>query len=88
MIDIITSNTMFEIEIDNYKIQSTGSGGGHYYVLAQIEHKGITRRLLATFLNKSDEKNLKENTPIRIKGELVDEGENLDLLLLNTTIEK
>lgn len=79
---------MFEIELDNYKIQSTGADGGHHYVLANIEHKGITRRLLATFLNKSDENKLKENIPIRIKGELVDEGENLDLLLLNTTIEK
>ncbi|MEP3836482.1 MAG: hypothetical protein ABJM36_02490 [Algibacter sp.] len=78
---------MFETELDNYKVQSTGADGGHHYVLAQIEYNGIKRRLFATFLNKSDEKNLKENTPIKVKGELVDEGENLDLLLLNTTIE-
>ncbi len=79
---------MFEIELDQYKIQSTGSDGGHHYILANVEYKGITRRLLATFLNKTDEKKLKENIPIRIKGELVDEGESLDLLLLNTIIEK
>ncbi len=79
---------MFEIELDNYKVQSTGADGGHNYVLAEIEHKGIPRRLLVTFLDKSDEKNLKENLRIRIKGELLDEGEDFDLLLLNTTIKK
>jgi len=79
---------MLETELDNYEVQSTGADGGHLYVLAQIEYNGIKRRLLATFLNKSNEHNLKENRPIKVKGELVDEGENLDLLLLNTTIEK
>ena len=79
---------MFEIEIENYKVQSTGADGGHHYVLAEIVYRGISRRLLVTFLDKNDEKNLKENMRIKIKGELLDEGENLDLLLLNTTIEK
>ncbi len=79
---------MFEIELNNYKVQSTGADGGHHYVLAEVEYKGIPRRLLATFLDKSDEKKLKENIRIKIKGELVDEGKNLDLLLLNTTIEE
>ncbi len=77
-----------EFIIDKYKVQSTGADGGHHYILAKIEYKGIARRLLATFNNKSDEKNLKENMRIKIKGELLDEGENLDLLLLNSTIEK
>jgi hypothetical protein len=79
---------MFKIELDKYKVQSTGADGGHHYILAEIEYKGKTRRLLATFLDKSDEKSLKENMQIKIKGELLDEGENLDLFLLNTTIEK
>jgi hypothetical protein len=79
---------MFKIELDKYKVQSTGADGGHPYILAEIEYKGKTRRLLATFLDKSDEKSLKENMQIKIKGELLDEGENFDLFLLNTTIEK
>ena len=79
---------MFEIELNNYKVQSTGADGGHHYILAQIEYEGISRRLLATFLEKSDGKKLKENIPIKIKGKIVDEGKNLDLLLLNSTIEK
>lgn len=79
---------MIEIELDKYKVQSTGADGGRHYILTEIEYKGKTRKLLATFLNKSDEKSLKENMQIKIKGELLDEGENLDLLLMNTTIEK
>jgi hypothetical protein len=79
---------MFKIELDKYKVQSTGTDGGHHYILAEIEYKGKTRRLLATFLDKSDEKSLKENMRIKIKGKLLDEGENFDLLLLNTSIEK
>ncbi len=79
---------MFEIELDKYKVQTTGADGGHQYILAEIEYYGHPRRILATFLEKSDEKSLKENTRIKLKGELLDEGKNLDLLLLNTTIEK
>jgi uncharacterized OB-fold protein len=79
---------MFVIEIDNYKIQSTGADGGHHYVLAKIEYKGVQRRLLVTFLDKSDEKNLKEGMRIRLKGELLDEGKKSDLLLLDTIIEQ
>ena len=79
---------MFEIEINNYKIQSTGTDGGHHYILAEIEYKGKSRRLLVTFLDKLDEMKLKENMLLKLKGELLDEGENLDLLLLNTTILK
>ena len=79
---------MFQIELNKYKVQSTGADGGHNYILAKIEYEGILRRLLVTFLNKSDEKELKENIPIKIKGKIVDEGKKLDLLLLNTTIEK
>jgi len=79
---------MFEIELYNYEIQSTGADGGHHYIRAQIEHEGITRKLLATFLNKFDKKYLKENARIKIKGELLDEGKNLDLLLLNSRIIK
>ena len=79
---------MFEIQLNNYKVQSTGADGGHHYILAQIEYKGISRRLLATFLEKSDEKKLKENIPIKIKGKIVDEGKKFDLILMNSTIEK
>jgi hypothetical protein len=81
-------NKMFEIELNNYKVQSTGADGGHKYILAEIKYEGISRRLLATFLEKSDEKTLNENIPIKIKGKIVDEGKKLDLLLLNSTIEK
>ena len=74
---------MYELELDNYRIQSMGADGGHKYVIAQIEYKGIKRRLLATFLNKSDENKLRESIPIRIKGELVDEGEAGFIIIKN-----
>ena len=51
--------------------------------IAEIEYKGIKRRLLATFLNKSYENQIKESIPIRIKAELVDKGEAGFIIIKN-----
>jgi len=77
-----------EIVIEKYKVQSTGADGGHRYILTEIEYKGKIRKLIALFKEKSDERKLKENVRIRIKGELEDDGEKYDLIMNNTSIEK
>lgn len=77
-----------EFIINSYKVQSTGADGGHNYILANVKYDNKERRLLITFANRSDELNLRENIQIKVKGELVDEGENLDLSLINSIIQK
>ena len=74
--------------IDKYKVQSNGADGRHNYILTEIEHEGKKRKLIILFANKSDERDLKDNVPIQINGQLEDEGENFDLIMRNTTLEK
>ena len=74
--------------IDKYKVQSNGADGGHNYILTEIEHEGKKRKLIILFANKSDERDLKDNVPIQINGQLENEGENFDLIMRNTTLEK
>ena len=77
-----------KLALEKYKVQSTGADGGHSYIITEIEHNRKTRKLVVLFSNKSDEQNLKENIKIQIKGYLVDEGEEYDLIISNATIEK
>ncbi len=77
-----------ELVLEKYKVQSTGADGGHSYIITEIEHNKKTRKLVVLFSNKSDERNLKENIKIQVKGNLEDEGEEYDLIMSNTTIEK
>ncbi len=68
------------IELDNFNVKSTGADGGRFYISTEIEFKGKKRKLIAYFLNKSDEKRLNEFKRIRIQGDLIDEGgEYIDL---------
>ncbi|MBT2162260.1 hypothetical protein [Zobellia barbeyronii] len=77
-----------ELVLTDYKVQQTGADGGHHYISTEIEHKGEIRKLVVLFANKSDESELKDNKQIRIKGQLVDEGNNVDLMMTDTTLEK
>lgn len=74
--------------IDKYKVQSNGADGGHNYILTEIEHEGKKRKLVILFADKCYERDLKDNVPIQINGQLEDEGENFDLIMRNTTLEK
>ena len=76
-----------EIILEKYKVQSTGADGGHNYIVTEIKHNNFKRKLIVLFAQKSDERNLKENSKIKVKGELEDDGEKNDLIMRNTTIE-
>lgn len=77
-----------EFILENYKVKSTGTDGGHQYLMAEIQYNGFTRKLIVLFANKTDESNLNENIQIRVKGELEDEGEKYDLIMNNAVIVK
>jgi len=77
-----------EIVIENYKVQTTGANGGHNYILTEIDFDGNLRRLLILFSNKSDEPNLNANKPIKVIGEIEDDGIEYDLLMSNAKMEK
>lgn len=77
-----------ELIIDNYTIKSTGADGGHKYISAEIKLKGKTKKLTILFADKSDEKELKNNERIIVKGVLQDDREEYDLIMNNATLEK
>nr|WP_320117449.1 hypothetical protein [uncultured Marinifilum sp.] len=76
----------FKVCIAKYDIKSTGAGGGHKYISTQIDLNGKTRKMIATFLSKTDENRLENMSDLEICGDLIDEGEKYDLTLLNTVI--
>ena len=77
---------MTTLELTNYKVLSTGVDGGHHYISTEIEYIGVTRQITALFKNKSDEKKLSDKLEITVKGNLVDEGLQQSLMLLDTEI--
>lgn len=77
---------MTTLKLTNYKALSTGADGGHHYVSTEIEYNGVMRQITALFKNKSDEKKLSNNLEITVKGNLVDEGLQQSLMLLDTEI--
>ena len=76
----------FEIEILNFKISSTGADGGHIYLTTEINYKGQERKLVIFFANKSDEKKVREDSKLKLRGRLFDEGVRQSLSLLDTEI--
>jgi hypothetical protein len=76
-----------ELVLEKYRVQSTGADGGHSYIVTEIKRNNIKRKLIVLFAQKCDERNLKENSKIKVKGELEDDGEKYDLIMRNTTIE-
>ena len=79
---------MTELILDNYKVQATGADGGHKYILTEIDYKGIKRKLVIMFLDKSEESNLNENEAIKVIGKIEDEGIEYDLTMRKAKVEK
>ena len=77
---------MTTFKLTTFKILSTGADGGHHYISAEINHDGLTRKLLVLFKTKSDEKELFKKTEINVKGKLVDDGIQHSLMLLDSEI--
>jgi hypothetical protein len=77
---------MTTLKLTNYKVLSTGADGGHHYISTEIEHNGVTRQITALFKNKADEKRLSDKLEITVRGNLIDEGLQQSLMLLDTEI--
>jgi len=77
---------MTTLKLTNFRILSTGVDGGHFYISTIIQHKGLTRQLTALFKSKSDENKLSEYMEITVLGNLIDEGLQQSLMLLDSEI--
>ncbi len=77
---------MLELILEKYTVQSTGADGGHHYIKTEIDYKGKSRKLIVMFTDKTDELHLKENTQIRVKGRIHDNGEQYDLVMRTAEI--
>jgi archaellum component FlaG (FlaF/FlaG flagellin family) len=73
-------------KLTNFKVLSTGADSGHHYVSSEIEYVGTTRKITVLFKNKSDEKLLMDKTEITVIGNLIDEGIQQSLMLLEAEI--
>ena len=83
----MTKTETYEIELDDYKVLTNGSDGGHCYLKTKTIYKGQERDLIVLFLDKSDEKMVKSNKKLIIEGDLMDEGNELSLTLYNSIIK-
>ncbi len=79
---------MTELVLDIYKVQTTGTDGGHNYILTEIEYEGNKRRIVILFSDKTEEPNLNENEAIKVIGEIDDDGIEYDLTMRNAKVEK
>jgi len=77
---------MTELLLTEYSIQTTGADGGHNYILTEVPHKGIDRKIVIIFINKSEEINLDETKQIKVKGEIEDSGIEHDLIMTNAKV--
>ena len=77
---------MKTFNLTNFKILSTGADGGHSYLSAEAEYNGLKRKMTILFKNKSDEKKLEGLNSIKVKGNLMDEGLEQSLMLLDSEI--
>ena len=84
----MTKSKPFESELTDFKVLSNGADGGHHYISTEIEYEGKRRMLTALFLDKSDEQKLTIGQTLKVIGDLMDEGQEHSLMLLNTTIEE
>jgi hypothetical protein len=76
----------FEAELTDFKIQWTGTDGGHHYLLTKVDYNGQKRDLIAYFTNKSDEQKIKELNKVKIRGKIVDDGIEQSLSLFETKL--
>jgi hypothetical protein len=76
----------FEIELSDFKTQSTGADGGRTYLLAKVNYNGQKRDLIVYFTNKYDERKIKELSKIKLRGKIVDDGIEQSLSLMETKL--
>ena len=69
-----------------FKIQSTGAGGGNKYLKAKVDYNGQNREVIIYFTDKTDEQKITELNKIRILGKIVDEGIEQSLTLYETKL--
>lgn len=79
---------IFQHKFSEYNVLSNGVDGGHYYLSAEIEYKGIKRKIIVLFDNKSDEVQLLDKKEILVTGNLTDEGLDQTLIMTNSIIIK
>jgi len=82
----VRSYFMATFKLTNFRVLSTGVDGGRYYISTEIEHNGATRQLTVLFKSKSDEKTLSNKMEINVTGNLIDEGLQQSLVLLDAKI--
>ncbi|WP_146130047.1 hypothetical protein [Aurantibacter aestuarii] len=76
----------FEIELTDYKIQSTGADGGHKYLKSKVDFKEQKREIIILFTNKKDEQRILDLNKIRVRGKIVDDGIEQPLTLYETKL--
>jgi hypothetical protein len=69
-----------------FKILLTGVDGGHQYLSTEIEYEGVKRKINVMFKNKSDERKLEGKNKLAVYGNLIDEGLEQSLMLLDSVI--
>lgn len=70
--------------LTEFQILSNGADGGHHYVMTDVEIKKVKRKLVVLFSNKTDEQKLMHLSTITVTGNLIDEGPDQSLLLLDS----
>lgn len=69
----MTKTENLVVELDDYKVLSNGSDGGHIYLKTKTFYNGQVRDLIIFFFDKSEEKKIKESDKLIIEGDLMDE---------------
>ena len=77
---------LLTFELNDFNIQSTGADGGHSYLVTNIKYQGNRRRLVVMFADKADEKKLHSSKELTVQGDLVDDGEEQDLMLYQSKL--
>lgn len=67
----MTKTENLVVELDDYKVLSNGSDGGHIYLKTKTFYNGQVRDLIIFFLDKSEEKKIKESDKLIIEGDLI-----------------
>ncbi len=83
----MTKTENLVVELDDYKVLSNGSDGGHIYLKTKTVYKGKERDLIIFFLEKSEEIKVSSTKKLIIEGDLRDEGNEFSLTLYNSTIK-
>ena len=77
---------MTTFKLTNFNVLLSGTDGGHHYISSVIVHNRVKRQLTALFKKKSYEKELSGKLEITVRGNLLDEGLQQSLMLLDTEI--